>query len=170
MITDPTRTIDIIKCAQNLPTGFGILYRHFGQSNRFDIAIKLSAIALEKRLFLSISHDPELEKVIKPDGVHWPKSTLKKFHVSQKTSRIHTTSAHTHKQLSISQKLDFDACFLSSVFPSHSPTAPKAMGIQRFRNLARGTDMPLYALGGVTHENAKQVAPYAGFAGVSELF
>ncbi|MFC7292327.1 thiamine phosphate synthase [Hirschia litorea] len=166
-VTDPVRSSDILETAQNLPTGFGILYRHFGREDRFYIGNELKRIATAKRLFLSISEDAHLEKLIQPHGIHWPKSKLSFLKLSARSNRVHTSSAHTFRQITKAEKLKLNACFVSSVFPSKSPTAPKAMGVHRFRQIARQSHIPLYALGGVTNENAAQISTFAGISGVT---
>lgn len=165
-VTDAKRTPNPITIAKTLSPGTGILYRHFGQEKRFDEGLSLKKIAKERKLTLIISHDPKLSELIQPDGEHWPKHMLSGFKHSKANMRFITSSAHTFSQIRKAENLGLNACFVSSIFPSQSPSAPKPMGSLRFRILAKNSKIKLFALGGVTHKNSDRIPDGSGIAAV----
>ncbi|MEM9842506.1 MAG: thiamine phosphate synthase, partial [Pseudomonadota bacterium] len=65
--------------------------------------------------------------------------------------------------------VDFEtvnAVLLSTVFVSNSSSAGAPIGAVRYRQLARSSPMPLYALGGVNAENAQRVADVSALAAI----
>lgn len=165
VLSDPKRTPDIIQLASNLPEGTGLIYRHYGADDRFEVAARLKAISKHRNLVFLISYDPDLQAAIRPNGVHYPKRMLTCIQQRQNSQNlIQTASAHTRRQASKAFIAGADACLVSSVFPSRSPSAPLAMGVHRFRAIARGLAKPVYALGGVTNENVEQLNGSYGIA------
>ena len=165
VLSDPERTPDIIQLASNLPEGMGLIYRHYGADNRFEVAAHLKAISKHRNLVFLISYDPDLQATIRPDGVHYPKRMLTCIQQRKNSQNlIQTASVHTRGQASKTFIAGVDACLVSSVFPSKSPSAPSAMGVHRFRAIARDLAKPVYALGGVTSENVEQLNGSYGIA------
>ena len=60
---------------------------------------------------------------------------------------------------------------LSPVFQTASHPGGRALGLQRFAALARASAAPVYALGGVTAENALRLraTPAVGIAAIGAL-
>jgi thiamine-phosphate pyrophosphorylase len=170
-MTDPKRTPRPERIAARLPRGFGVIYRHFGASDRFDAGAKLARVCRERRLVLLVSADPELARAIGADGVHWPEARLKG--VRPRNPRlVETASAHSRAAASRAGRLGADAVFLSMVFASGSPSAGKPMGALRFRALAARSPLPVYALGGVGGDNASRAVARsraAGWAGIDAV-
>jgi thiamine-phosphate pyrophosphorylase len=78
-------------------------------------------------------------------------------------------SAHSGRELRVAAALPVDGVLLSTVFASRSASAGTAMGALRFRQLVRDAGLTVYALGGVTPENAGAIAGAAGFAAVDGM-
>ncbi|WP_018997299.1 thiamine phosphate synthase [Hirschia maritima] len=169
-LTDPERTPDPIATIENLPAHTGVIYRHFGLEDRFKIGKEIKEACKHKNLLFFISRDEQLERFLEPDGVHWPKSQLPVFRKSGLRRAFNTSSAHSFSHISKAQNLGLDACFLSAIFPSNSPSAPSAMGNIRLRTLSSQSKIQLYGLGGVNVHNAGSIAKHTGLAAVSNLF
>jgi thiamine monophosphate synthase len=58
--------------------------------------------------------------------------------------------------------------FVSPVFATISHPDAAALGVAAFARLARETTMPVYGLGGITDENAEQLAG-SGAAGLAAI-
>ena len=166
-MSDPQRAPNIVELASYLPPGTGLIYRHFGADNRFHIAEELKDISRANKLVFLVSHDTDLERYIQPDGVHFPKRMLTSIKRHAPNGRLQTVSVHSRRQAAKAITAGADACLISSIYPSKSPSAPRAMGLHRFRLLSASLDKPLYALGGINHENAGQIVRVGGFACVS---
>lgn len=168
------RTPDIVGVAQQLPPGWAIIYRHFGESRRREIAAQLAGVARKNRLVLLIAADPELARQVGAHGVHWPARMLPLRRRAGFFS-LETASAHDAHQLARAARAGVDAVILSSVFPSSSPSAGAPMGVLRYLAIAQRVPLPVYALGGVTAGNAGRIAlthnnRAAGFAAVSSVY
>ncbi|MEL6692285.1 MAG: hypothetical protein AAFQ12_04530 [Pseudomonadota bacterium] len=68
-LTDPIRTPDPVSIAAKLPSGSGVLYRHFGADDRFTVATTLATVARQRRLRLLIAADPTLAAEIGAQGI-----------------------------------------------------------------------------------------------------
>jgi len=77
-------------------------------------------------------------------------------------------SAHDAEELAAAEAAGARWVFLSPVFPTASKPGASGLGAARFAALARGTRLPVWALGGVTRENAAACVE-AGAAGVAAI-
>ena len=168
-LTDPNRTPDPIGDAAKLPAGSGIIYRHFGRQDRFDVAQGLAEVSTQRGLCLLITADPELAKHVGADGVHWPEARLLQAWKWRDQFQLQTASAHSRRAIWAAQRVQMDAVLVSSIFPSMSPSARRPMGVTRLRFLKQHTPLPVYGLGGVSVTNAPRIASVAGLASVSAL-
>lgn len=155
--------------AGRLPAGWGVIYRHFGARDRFEVGRQLARVCRRRRLVLLVSADPELARAIRADGVHWPEARLAALRLCH-PRWIETTSAHSRAGLVRAAHLGVDAALLSSVFVSESRSAPPPMGALRFREAARGAMLPIYALGGIGAGNAARAMSHAaGWAAIGAV-
>ncbi|MFN7163265.1 MAG: thiamine phosphate synthase [Hyphomonas sp.] len=166
LVTDPVRTPDLVLIAGGLPAGFGVIYRHFGAADREGVAQGLAEVCKRRGLVLLIAADPDLAAAAGADGVHWPFRLRAEARRWQSRFGLQTVSAHSGREVRAAAGLPMDAALVSAVFASRSASAGAPLGALRFRNLVRSAGLPVYALGGVTPENAGAVAPVAGFAAV----
>lgn len=165
-LTDPDRTPDPALTSQNLPKGAGIVYRHFGAADRSEKALELSNIAARRGLVFLIAADPELALQAGAHGVHWPEARRREARRWTSAFAVQTVSAHTPAALRRAEQIGFDAVLLSTVFPSTSPSAGKAMGAVRFRRLSGVANIPVYALGGVDARTGPEIASCGGLASI----
>lgn len=165
-LTDPQRVPDPAKVAAGLPTGSGVIYRHFGAQGRGRVARELSAVCYQRGLVLLIAADPELAEKVGADGVHWPEKLLGKARAWRGRFPLQTASAHSRRAIWRAEQAGMDAALVSAVFPSNSPSARRVMGAPRFRALACRVSLPLYGLGGVDAVMAERIAPVSGLAAI----
>ena len=170
-LTDPDRTPDPIALACALPRGWGLIYRHYGNPEAGRIAAELACICHRRGLDLLIAADPVLALQVGAAGVHWPEARIGDARRWQGRFRLTTASAHPDRArglglLGPAWPRGIDALLVSTVFPSTSPSAGRAMGARQFRRLAAQSWGPVYALGGVTAANADQVSGAGGLAAI----
>ncbi|WP_371309890.1 thiamine phosphate synthase [Hyphomonas sp.] len=168
-LTDPKRTPDPAETASRLPAGWGIIYRHFGAADRYEMARRIIAVARQSHVLVLIANDPGLAADVGADGVHWPFAARSGARKWRTRFPLMTASAHSPEQVRLLQDTPVDAALLSTVFASDSPSAGTPMGPLRLRAFARCTQTPLYALGGLTAETASKIAPVAGIAGIEGI-
>lgn len=168
-MTDPKRTKHPERIAAKLPRGFGVIFRHFGAGDRLETGRKLAAVCRARGLVLLVSADPKLARAIRAAGIHWPEASLKG--VRARDGRwIETASAHSRAAISRAARLGVDAAIVSTIFESDSPSAGKPIGALRFRQIARVSALPVYALGGITPQNALRATTHAaGWAAIDAV-
>jgi len=168
-LTDPGRTPDPVSTANRLPLGWGVVYRHYDHGNRHIMALRLAHICRKRHLKLLIAGDPVTALAVGADGVHWPFAMRRQACRWRHRFAIMTASAHTPDQLRQLQDAGFDAALLSTAFPSASPSARAPLGPTRLRTLARASQLPVYALGGLNSDTARSAASVAGIAGIEGI-
>ncbi len=168
-LTDPQRIKDPISAAAQLPRGSGIVYRHFGSADRTCVAKALANLSNENNLSFLVAADPMLAMEVEADGVHWPEARLSEARRWRGLFRLQTASAHSARTIRRAARCGMDAAFVSSVFPSSSPSAGRPLRPARFARIAREAPLPIYGLGGINAMNAGRIAKHAGLSGVASL-
>lgn len=168
-LTDPDRTPDPISAIKTLPEGSGVIYRHFGSSERFEMGARIAAACRAGSLSFLVAADPELAASLSADGVHWPEKQLHHARHWRGYFQIQTASAHSRRAISRAAQAGMDAVLFSAIFPSRSPSAGAPLGAPRLRRLSQVAPLPLYGLGGVSESNAARIANRAGLSGISAI-
>lgn len=170
-VTDPVRTPDLPETVERLPAGIGVLFRHFGRPDQLDLAPLLAEICRSQSRTLLVSADSRLAVDIGADGVHWPARLAHEAARVMPSLKpaIKTMSVHSARELQRARTLGMDAILVSTVFGSDSPSAEAPIGLLRLASFARSAGIGVYALGGVTSENAERLGKLSGFASVSGL-
>ena len=168
-LTDPQRVTDPVEAIACLPQGSGVIYRHFGSPDRAEVAAQLADLCTARQFFLLIAADPKLALSVGAFGVHWPEARLPEAQRWKGQFAMQTASAHCRGAIWRAQRAGMDAALVSKVHPSQSASPGNPMGAIRFRQLARPTDLPVYALGGVNAGNAGRTASSGGIAAVESL-
>lgn len=168
-LTDPERVPNPVSLIDNLPAGSGLIYRHFGADDRFEIAARLSLKCKEHKVAFLVSADPDLARATNAAGIHWPEKWISRARRWQGCFRIQTASAHTPQAIHGARKAGMDAALVSTIFASNSPSAGRPIGSIRLRKLQQTAGIPLYGLGGINALNAQKVSAYSGIASVSGL-
>jgi len=168
-VTDPVRTPDPLKVIKRLPHGFGVIWRHFGESTRLATGLALARACRRRGLVLLVANDPQLARRIGAAGVHWPERQLRGVR-ARWPGQIETASAHSRAAITRARLRGVDAVFLSAAFPSRSPSAGPPLGALRFNRLAQASPLPVYALGGIAPDNAARIARHAaGWAAIEAV-
>jgi len=168
-MTDPLRTPDILGVAKKLPKGSIVIYRHFGADNRKDIGQRLRDI---NGLTLLIGNDPRLAEDIGANGVHMPRAALAKD--IEAIRREHPNWIITQaapKDGSFIETQNLDAILVSAVFPSKSPSAGEAIGVEALTQIVKNSPVPVFALGGINQDTAPRLigSGTAGFAAIEGI-
>ena len=169
-MTDPLRVKDIEIAAKKLPTGAALIYRHFGSDGRRAEAERLRQMTFEYGLQFLIGNDPELAIAIGADGVHFRRDA----HVAAPKLWRRRCPAWIISMAGIKSgryKGDIsvlDGLLVSSIFPSHSPSAGEPIGVKAFTDIAQALPAPIFALGGVNKKTAPKLigSGAAGIAGI----
>ena len=164
LMTDD-RVADWAAAARRLPHGSVMVVRARDAKRRLALAEELTGLAR-----LLIADDPGLAEAIGAAGLHLPERRMKEaLHWrARHPDWIITASAHSLKALMGTDALD--AVFLSPVFATASHARAKPLTPLRAAFIAAHAPVAVYALGGVTAQNAKLLAPaFSGIAAISSL-
>jgi thiamine-phosphate pyrophosphorylase len=156
LVTDPDRTPDPVALAERLSPGSGVIFRGFGRKGSAMTARRLAAVARRRGLTLLIGADALR---IPGAGVHLPERMAHRASALKRArpGLVVTVAAHSMAALVRARRAGADAALLSAVFESRSPSAGRPLGPVRFAALARRAGLPVYALGGVTTNNAPRL-------------
>lgn len=145
------------------------MYRHFGSKDKTQIARALRVATRRNGCKLLIGNDPKLALKAGADGIHWAESRISDSKYWKNQFSIMIGAAHSRAALQQCSQAGLDGVLLSTVFPSASPSASKPMGSLKYRELAKSCDLPVYALGGITADNALSISGWGGIAAISGI-
>ena len=169
VLTDPIRLPDPIALATHLPMGCALIYRHFGDPNARRISPKASIICQSRGLTFLTSCDDKVHPG-PHGGVHFPQAMHSRI-AEWRTimpNNIFTASAHSKDAAHAALKAGANAVLLSPVFNTQCDGANTALGPEGFARIAKTVPGPVFALGGITAENADLLQGHAaGLAVVS---
>jgi thiamine-phosphate pyrophosphorylase len=157
LMTDPDRLPDPVGTALRLSKGSGIVYRSFGRPQALVEALTLADLAKRRGLTLLIGADEALAQRVGADGVHLPERMMgqTKRLRARHPNWIITTAAHSPRALARAARLELNAALISPVFVSQSPSAGRPLGQTRVAEWAYRAKLPVIALGGIGHKNAR---------------
>jgi thiamine-phosphate pyrophosphorylase len=168
LMTDDVRLPDARAATLALPPASLVIVRARDAGQRAARARALQPIARRRGLILLIADDAELARRIGAHGVHLPEA---RAHLAgslraRNPQWLITSSAHSLRAALLSQA---DAVFLSPVFATQSHPGASSLTATRARLMARQVKTPLFALGGITAQNAVLLCGFSGLAAISAL-
>ena len=170
LMMDDERLPDPLSAARALPRGSMVVVRARQSAHRAKLARSLQAIAREHRLTLLIANDPALADRIAAAGLHLSEANARGA-AEWRARRPHwliTTAAHSLAACTRARQWGADAAFLAPVFATASHPNEAGLGPTRARVLAGMAPLPVYALGGVTAQNAARLG-HSAFAGIAAI-
>jgi thiamine-phosphate pyrophosphorylase len=173
LMTDENRLADPVTAAGALPRGSAIILRHTDAETRARLAFALARTASRQGLILLIAADPALAMRVGAGGLHLPESRFNEAaHWKALRPRwLVTVAAHSSRALSRAASFRADAGLLAPAFPTQSHKERASIGVARFRLMAAGASLPVYALGGVNAQNVAMLrgARLTGVAAIEGL-
>ena len=166
-MTDPARIADPLPIIDRLPAQCAVIYRHFGTPTQAGAIRELTQT--QGRQFL-VGNDPDLAKAIGADGVHFTRDANLREPIKWRARHPDwiITMAGLKSGAYLAPLDSLDALFVSSIFPSQSPSAGSPIGIAGLKTAAARLPVPIYALGGIDSGTAPQLidSGAAGFAAI----
>lgn len=134
----------------------------------FDLTRRVVAIAAESTTRVLVNSRVDIALAAGADGVHLPAGgiTPRRIKLVAPQNFLVGVSCHRREELLRAQEEDVDFAVFGPVFAS--PDKGLAMGLEGFREGLAGVRLPVFALGGVTKENAANCLS-AGAVGVAAI-
>jgi thiamine-phosphate pyrophosphorylase len=147
---------NVVQVVRRLPAGCAVIYRHFGEPKA---AKELRELTQEQGRQFLIGNDPELAEHVRADGVHFARDAKLSGPIQWRAKRPDwiITMAGLKDGAYLAPLESLDALFISSIFPSQSPSAGTPIGAQALKDRCARLPVPIYALGGVTAGTASQL-------------
>lgn len=169
LMTDAVRLPDPEPVVDSLARGSAVILRHYGAADRVALARRLAHLCRRRGVRLLIGADPHLAAAVGADGVHWPGALAwRDVRRWRRAGWLVTAAAHSPAALRRAARAGADAALLAPVFATASHPGAPTIGAVRFAALCRSSPIPVYALGGVSADNARRLvlAGAAGLAGI----
>lgn len=158
MMTDERQGDGVLAAAEQLPSGAGIVFRHYrlAEAERRALFERVKGIARCRGLTLLLAGPAAQARAWGADGSHG----------RGRGAGLRTAPAHNLRELGAAERAGAAAVFLSPVFPTRSHALVRPLGPARFALLARRTRLPVIALGGMNVERARRLRGIYGWAGI----
>lgn len=134
---------------------------------------QVAALCQQRQASLLLhSHTDLLDRVPTAIGVHLPFALASTLTKTDSKNKYLVISTHNAEELEQAWQRGADFVTLSPVQQTASHPEQAAMGWQNFASLVRQAKLPVYALGGMTHQNITQAQQLGaqGVAGIRGLF
>lgn len=168
--TDEVRTPDPLGAIENLPRDCAVILRHYGIPGRAALAKQMVEACHGQGRLCLIAGDVRLGKASGAHGLHLREADLARAEPAHgpRERWLVTASVHNEAAIKAAEDLRVDALFLSPLFPTKSHPEAPGLGVARFSELAHMTDLPVYALGGITDETASDLLT-SGAVGIAAI-
>ena len=158
LMTDERLGSGLFAAIGRLPRGAGIVFRHYGvkEAERRALFDEVRAAALRRGLLLMLAGPSELAEAWGADGSHGrgPGAGLR------------SAPVHDLAEVRAAERDGAQFLFLSPVFATRSHLHTRPLGPAKFNYLARRTELPVIALGGMNAIRARQLREAYGWAGI----
>lgn len=157
LLTDPRQGDALWTALARLPRGAGVVVRPYGldRAERERLVARVRAIARRRGLMLVLAGDAREATRRRADGVYQA--------LRQGRDLVMLATAHDRAELVAAARARADLVLLSPVFPTRSHSGGRTLGPVRFGLLARGSRVPVIALGGMTPERARRLQPLGAY-------
>jgi len=144
-----------------------IILRNYTSENNLKTVLNLKKFCKKNGYKFFLSNNVKLALNLNLDGAYIPSFNKSINHLSFTFTKkfLILGSAHTNKEIKIKEKQLVKVIFLSSIFKKNK----NYLGINKFKLLAKLTNIKVVALGGISDKNIKKIKLLNcfGFAGIS---
>jgi thiamine-phosphate pyrophosphorylase len=172
LMTDRTRLPDPTAAIAALPRGSAVILRDYDDPDRRVLAERLANLCRRRRVRLLIGADAGLARSVGAAGIHLPEALITRAAaIRRRPGWLVTGAAHSPGALQRAVTAGVDAVLLAPVLATASHPEAPPIGPWRFAAWCRRSPIPVYALGGVTADQAVRLqhSGAAGFAATGAL-
>ena len=158
LMTDERLGDGLFAALANLPAGGGIVFRHYrlAEKRRRALFEEVKAAARRRHQLLLLAGPADQARDWGADGSHGrgPGPGLR------------SAPVHGLHEILAAERDGADLLFLSPVFETRSHPGARTLGPANFNRLARRTDLPVMALGGMNEIRVRRLREAYGWAGI----
>ncbi len=160
LMTDERLGDRLFDAIERLPPRGGIVFRHYSlaASERRALFNQVRQVARRRGHILLLAGPAATALAWGGDGSHG----------RGRGGGLRSNPGHDLGELRAAERAGADLLFLSPVFPTRSHPDTAALGPEGFARLARATDLPVLALGGMNPERGRKLQAHGayGWAGI----
>jgi thiamine-phosphate pyrophosphorylase len=151
LMTDERQGEGLWAALERLPTGSGVVFRHYRlpRAQRRQLLERVRRVAKRRRLVVLAGAG------LRGDGVHGGRGP-----------GFRSASAHNLRELKTAERSGATLVFLSPAFATRSHPGARALGPVRFGLIAAQAKVPIVALGGMDARKARRLPNIYGWAGI----
>ena len=151
--------LPLLAALHRLPAGGGIVFRHYSlaEAERRALFDEVQGIARQRRQVLLLAGPAAQAEAWGADGSHGRGPGY----------GLHSAPVHDLAEIRAAERDGTDLLFLSPVFATRSHPGAQPLGPSGFNRLARRTDLPVIALGGMNALRARRLREAYGWAGIT---
>jgi thiamine-phosphate pyrophosphorylase len=169
LMTDDLRLPDPFAAARALPPGSLLILRARDAARRAQLAKTLLPLVRQRGLIFLIADDAKLARAVGVHGLHLPEARARQAAHWRAKNPGWLITASAHSLRAVLAARGADAVLLSPVFATQSHDEARPLSPARARLIARNIPVPLFALGGVTAQNAALLSGFSGLAAIGPL-
>ena len=147
LVTDERQGERLLTAVDRLPFGSGILFRHYSLTapERRALFMEIRGIARRRGHLLLLAGSRAQARSWGADG----------WHGAGRGGGLHSASVHDLAEMRSAERAGASILFVSPVYPTRSHPEAATLGPSGFARLARRTELPVIALGGIDRESAR---------------
>jgi len=155
LISDQRNDAVLEQALRRLPRGSGFIYRHYhlGDPQRWARFRALRRAARAGGHVVILADSALTASEWGADGIYGQPRSL----WPRRTGLLHLATAHDLAEIGLANRLGADAVLLSPVFATRSHPGGEVLGPTRFGLLARHSQIPVIALGGMDSHRAQHL-------------
>jgi thiamine-phosphate pyrophosphorylase len=166
---DDERVADPLQAVRLLPRGALVVVRSRDDGRRCRLAHAIVGAARARGLIVIVANDADLAARCGADGLHLSEANARLAAHWRALRPRWFLSAAVHRLQAGNAKKFVDALFLAPIFSTRSHEGATVLTPVRANRMACTFGIPVYALGGVTAQNAALLHGFAGIAAIGAL-
>jgi thiamine-phosphate pyrophosphorylase len=150
LITDPRFGDRLLSSIRRLPSGSGVIFRHYelDQIQRFALFRQIAHICRQRGHVLLLAGSERSALHWRADGFH--------RRVRKRSKMIQSASVHDWRELAEAKRLKSTMILISPIFATNTHPGQRPFGLHRLNRMAAKVNGPkIIVLGGVTRQKAK---------------
>ena len=159
LMTDERQGDALFGALARLPRGAGVVFRHYSlqPDARRALFDRVRQVARKRRLVLLLGGSERLARAWRADGAHGRDG---------QAAGLRSAAAHDLREIRSAERGGAQLLFVSPVFATRSHPGARALRPIGFARLARQTQLPVVALGGMSAARVRHLRGAYGWAAI----